>query len=93
MARQHKQNVSIPIMQVRTIDVLNISANGGDWRAVSLARIAEHIGQEPNQVNDHYEVKFDGRLLAVDLSEDDSVPMHVGDVAWDDPDLDLDIPN
>lgn len=88
------RNTVIPITQVRVIDTLNIGPGGQDWRGAALGCIADHIRHEPDQIVDHYEVKFDGMILTVDLDEDhdDAQPVKARADQWDDP-LDLDIPN
>lgn len=65
------RNTVIPITQVRVIDTLNLSPHGKqDWRAGALECIASHITREPDQIVDHYEVKYDGMVLTVDVDED-----------------------
>lgn len=88
------RNTSIPIVQVRTIGSLTVSKHGGsDWRSEALSQIADHIRTQPCEAPDHYEVKMDGLVLEVGLSEDVARAPSTGDVAWDDPDIDLNFPD
>lgn len=83
------RNITIPIVQHRTIGALTISKHGkNDWRGEVLVQIAEHIRTQPVEAPDHYEVNFDGLVLEVNLLEDiqrDQPAQPAGDVAWDDP--------
>lgn len=91
-----RRTPSIPIVQTRVIGSLHPSRTGNDWRSEALDQIAVAIRTQPCEAPDHYEVQYDGLVLSVDLSEEitQSVPATTpGDVAWDDPELDLNIPD